>query len=385
MMLSPEESLPTSASGRKMMVAPPVAAVDLLYPASHMLRSRRLRLLPPTALHLQTPTLWPSPLHTQLEREYDLGAWLRMGCSTSSRPRSLVDYSGAFRHQYTRSVVVRTQAHHGLVALLNRPRAHVSQRFLKSLCSLFSHRPLSDFRNPYRLCGVCTTPGCTRSLGRPHLHSDASASAKAAKLPVSEDLNSRIAKTMSRKQPRNSSLRRHAWKRSATASGGLPKAPQPKAPSTSVSQRCERAALSTARMRSVHVSLHAAERAGILRAAWPCKLGMAAVMTSTASGGPSKLYVPVEGREADSEDQRHRGGPPQGCSQSPPPHGHSRGPSTGALSEPPSTWALSGALHRGTLRGPLHRGALRGRSHGLHRWLHSMDSPLVRASHVRVQ
>ena len=75
------------------MVAPPVAAVDLLYPASHMLRSRRLRLLPPTALHLQTPTLWPSPLHTLLEREYDLGAWLRMGCSsTSSRPRSLVDY-----------------------------------------------------------------------------------------------------------------------------------------------------------------------------------------------------------------------------------------------------------------------------------------------------
>ena len=81
------------------MVAPPVAAVDLLYPASHMLRSRRLRLLPPMALHLQTPPLWPSPLHAQLEREYDPGAWLRMVCgSTSSRPRSLVDYSGAFRH-----------------------------------------------------------------------------------------------------------------------------------------------------------------------------------------------------------------------------------------------------------------------------------------------
>ena len=60
-----------------MMVAPPVAAVDLLYPASHMLRSRRLRLLPPMALHLQTPPLWPSPLHAQLEREYDPGAWLR--------------------------------------------------------------------------------------------------------------------------------------------------------------------------------------------------------------------------------------------------------------------------------------------------------------------
>ena len=128
-----------------MMVAPPVAAVDLLYPASHMLRSRRLRLLPPTALHLQTPTLWPSPLHTLLEREYDLGAWLRMGCSsTSSRPRSLVDYSGAFRHQYTRSVVVRTQAHHGLVALLNRPRAHVSQVTVSqvSLFSLLSSSPI---------------------------------------------------------------------------------------------------------------------------------------------------------------------------------------------------------------------------------------------------
>ena len=73
------------------MVAPPVAAVDLLYPASHMLRSRRLRLLPPMALHLQTPPLWPSPLHAQLEREYDPGAWLRTVCSsTSSRPRSLV-------------------------------------------------------------------------------------------------------------------------------------------------------------------------------------------------------------------------------------------------------------------------------------------------------
>jgi hypothetical protein len=75
MMLSPEESLRASASGRKMMVAP-VAAVDLLYPASRMLRSRRLRMLPPTALHLQTPTLWPSPLHAQLERVYDPGALL---------------------------------------------------------------------------------------------------------------------------------------------------------------------------------------------------------------------------------------------------------------------------------------------------------------------
>ena len=53
-----------------------VAAVDLLYPASRMLRSRRLRMLPPTALHLQTPTLWPSPLHAQLERVYDPGALL---------------------------------------------------------------------------------------------------------------------------------------------------------------------------------------------------------------------------------------------------------------------------------------------------------------------
>ena len=97
MMLSPEESLRTSAAGRRMLLAA-VAAVDLLYPASHMLRSRRLRLLPPMALHLQTPPLWPSPLHAQLEREYDLGAWLRSS-STSSRPRSLVDYSGAFRHQ----------------------------------------------------------------------------------------------------------------------------------------------------------------------------------------------------------------------------------------------------------------------------------------------
>ena len=52
-----------------------VAAVDLLYPAS--LRSRRHGLLPPMALHLQTPPLWPSPLHAQLEREYDPGAWLR--------------------------------------------------------------------------------------------------------------------------------------------------------------------------------------------------------------------------------------------------------------------------------------------------------------------
>jgi hypothetical protein len=75
MMLSPEESLRTSAaSGRKMMLAP-VAAVDLLYP--DMLRSRRLRLLPPTALHLQTPPLWPSPLHAHDQREYAPGPSLR--------------------------------------------------------------------------------------------------------------------------------------------------------------------------------------------------------------------------------------------------------------------------------------------------------------------
>jgi hypothetical protein len=56
MMLLPEESL--SAADRKMMVA----------------RSRRLRLLPPTALHQQTLPLWPSPLHAQLEREFYPGA-----------------------------------------------------------------------------------------------------------------------------------------------------------------------------------------------------------------------------------------------------------------------------------------------------------------------
>ena len=73
------------------MLLAAVAAVDLLYPASQMLRSRRHGLLPPMALHLQTPPLWPSPLHAQLEREYDPGAWLRTVCSsTSSRPRSLV-------------------------------------------------------------------------------------------------------------------------------------------------------------------------------------------------------------------------------------------------------------------------------------------------------
>jgi hypothetical protein len=52
------------------------SAVDLLYPASRMLRLRRLRMLPPTALHLQTLPLWPSPLHAQLEREYAPGALL---------------------------------------------------------------------------------------------------------------------------------------------------------------------------------------------------------------------------------------------------------------------------------------------------------------------
>ena len=59
------------------MMLAPVAAMNLLYPASQMLRSRRHGLLPPMALHLQTPPLWPSPLHAQLVREYDPGAWLR--------------------------------------------------------------------------------------------------------------------------------------------------------------------------------------------------------------------------------------------------------------------------------------------------------------------
>jgi hypothetical protein len=217
--------------------------------------------------------------------------------------------------------------------------------------SLFSLLSSSPPRNSESTVIACDHDFGLHALAtlRLHLHSDASAPAKAAKLPVSEVLNSRIAKTTSRKQPRNSSLRRHAWKMSATASGGLPKAPQPKAPSTRVSQRCERAALSTARMRSVHVSFHAAERAGILSAAWPTKLGMAAVMTSTASGGPSKLYVPVEGKQADSEDQRHRGTGAQGHRgtgaqghRGTGAQGHSQRPSRGALSE----GALSGALLR---------------------------------------
>ena len=116
----------------------------------------------------------------------------------------------------------------------------------------------------------------------------------AERLESSPGLLTRIAKTTSEKLPRNSAEDSTSAKRGATCSGGLPKAPQPKAPRMRLVTFSSRAAWRTARMRRRTFSLHSFEPASIrfrksIGFDRP-STGIAAVMIGTRSGGPASKW-----------------------------------------------------------------------------------------------
>eukprot|EP00964_Phaeocystis_antarctica_P039789 scaffold22754_cov68-Phaeocystis_antarctica.AAC.3 len=124
-----------------------------------------------------------------------------------------------------------------------------------------------------------------------------STSRNVARLPASVALGSTIAKASSEKDPRNSALRATRAKAAATSAGGLPKAPQPKAPSTTEVWPCASAASSTVRIRTSVVRRHASLPGRSSRSARRApdaapRLGMAAAMSATLTGAGSRRYVP---------------------------------------------------------------------------------------------